>query len=325
MEGIVNFLKRHKNGITNVVTVIILFLMGYYLYRNREIFTSLRNLEIKYVVYILFLQIGVVSLTALVNKLVINILEVAITFKESLLLQYSNSFLNKLVSEGGAVFRGYFLKEVYKLPYTKYISTIAGFYVISFLSNSIIGLISLAYIYTVYNRINYLILAALVLLLLVMIFLLLINPHFNNKKENRILKLINSTLNGWGKIKKDKGRLVLFISIILLILFLTAMQSIFVYRGLGVDLGFFESLYMTSIGIITTFVNITPDSIGIKEGVYMFSSQIIGLDSDIILLGALIIRAIALINTFIIGGISYLKLSSRLKSNQIEISKNEHE
>jgi uncharacterized membrane protein YbhN (UPF0104 family) len=70
---------------------------------------------------------------------------------------------------------------------------------------------------------------------------------------------------------------------------------------------------MSSLGTITTFVNITPDSVGIREGVYMFSSDIIGLDSDIILLGSLIIRAIGLINTFVLGGISYLKLAPRLK------------
>jgi uncharacterized membrane protein YbhN (UPF0104 family) len=74
---------------------------------------------------------------------------------------------------------------------------------------------------------------------------------------------------------------------------------------------------MTSIGIITTFVNITPDSIGIKEGVYMFSSQIIGLDSDIILLGSLIVRAIGLINTFIFGGLSYLILSKYFKKGNL--------
>jgi uncharacterized membrane protein YbhN (UPF0104 family) len=70
---------------------------------------------------------------------------------------------------------------------------------------------------------------------------------------------------------------------------------------------------MSSISLVMTFVNITPDSVGIREGVYMFSSDIIDLNSDIILLGSLIIRAIGLINTFVIGGISYLKLASSLK------------
>jgi uncharacterized protein (TIRG00374 family) len=313
MSDILDFLKKHKKAITNILTVIVLILTGYYLYRNREIFSSLKNLEPKYLVYISILQIAVVAITALINKLAIKILEIEINFRESFQLQYANAFLNKLVSEGGAVFRGYFLKEIYNLPYTRYVSTIAGFYVVSFLGNSIIGLICLTYIYLVYNRINYLILILLSLLLISMIVLLFINPRIKNKKGNRVLKWVNNILKGWERIKEDRKMLTIFIFLTVLILFLSAFQTIFVYKGLGTNLGFFESLYMTSIGIISTFVNITPDSIGVKEGVYMFSSQIIGMDSDIILLGALIIRAVALINTFLIGGFSYLRLSSSLR------------
>lgn len=314
MDSILKFLKKHRKTLTNILTIIVLFLMGYYLYNNRDIFSSLRNLEIKYILYILLLQVLVIAVTALVNKLVIGILKISIPFKQSLQLQYSNAFLNKLVSEGGAVFRGYFLKEVYKLPYTKYISTIAGFYVVSFISNSIIGLISLFYIFFTYNRINYIILSLLVLLLIGMLILLVVDPKIKNRKDSRVLRWIESILEGWKRIKDERKKFPLFILLSIFILILSSLQFIFVYKGLGVNLGFFESLYMTSIGIITTFVNITPDSIGIKEGVYMFSSQIIGLDSDIILLGSLIVRAIALINTFIIGSISYLRLSANLKN-----------
>ena len=99
------------------------------------------------------------------------------------------------------------------------------------------------------------------------------------------------------------------------------LQSLFVYRGLGFNVGLVETFYMSSLGAILTFVNITPDNIGIKEAVYMFTADIVGLDSDIILLGSLIIRAVALINTFVIGGISYLLLTPRIKENGKEFRK----
>lgn len=311
-----DFIQKHKKKITNFFTVVILLLMSYYLYKNRGIFSSLKNLDLQYVIYIFLIQFLSVFLIALTNKKVIQILKQVIPLKEAFLLQYANSFLNKIVSEGGALFRGVFLKEVYKLPYTKYISTIAGLYVINFLTTAVIGLISLGYMYYTSSRISYLVLIFFVAIIVAMILLILVNPRFKNKKENRIFRWINSILDGWREIKRDKKNLFIFSFLAMAGLFLVSIQSIFVYRGLGYKLGLFESLYMSSLGMITTFVNITPDSIGIREGVYMFTSEIIGLDSDIILLGSLIIRAIGLINTFLIGGISYLKLAPRLKGNR---------
>jgi uncharacterized membrane protein YbhN (UPF0104 family) len=135
-----------------------------------------------------------------------------------------------------------------------------------------------------------------------MIILIFVNPRFKNSKKNRIINWFNSILEGWSMIKRDKKKLGIFVFLSIASLLLATLQSIFVYKGLGYTLGFFESMYMSSLGMITTFVNITPDSIGIREGVYMFTSETIGLDSDI--------------NTFLIGGISYLKLTPKLKGEK---------
>jgi uncharacterized protein (TIRG00374 family) len=321
MNNFLGFLKKHKKFITNLLTLTVILLMGLYLYRNREVFSNLKNLQIPYLIYIFIVQTIAISIIALTNKKVINILKINIPYKEAFLLQYSNSFLNKIVSEGGAFFRGYFLKEVYKLPYTKYVSTIGGLYIISFLSNSLIGLISLVFIYITRGSVNYWVVIFFIGVLLFTILLLVINPVLKNKKEYRVIKWITSILQGWSEIKRDKKKLLIFVFLSVLGLLMSSLQLILVYRGLGYNVGLFESLYMSSIAIITTFINITPDSIGITEGVYMFSSEIIGLNSDIILLGSLIIRAIGLINTFLIGGISYLRLAPRLKGgNPLEES-----
>lgn len=145
------------------------------------------------------------------------------------------------------------------------------------------------------------------------VLLILINPRFKNKKDYRILRWVNSVLDGWEEIKKSKKNLILFTFFTILLLLLHVPQIIFVYEGLGQDIGFMESLYMSCAGIITTFINITPDGIGIKEGVYIFSADIIGLDTELILLGSLITRAVALISSFLLGGISYLIISSKLR------------
>ncbi len=317
MKNIFDFIKKHKKVITNIFTFIVLLLMAFYLYKNREVFDALKMLDFRYLVFIVISQVATISLNALLNQKIIKTLNRDIAYKDSLLLQYANNFLNKIVSEGGAVFRGYFLKEVYNLPYTKYISTIAGSYILTFLSYSIIGIVSLGYIYFSRGIINYLVLAFFVLLLLGTVTFIIINPKFKNKKDLRVLRWVTSILEGWKEIKRNKKDLFTFTGLILLILLVNVPQSVLIYSALGHNLGIFESLYTSSLGIMTTFVNITPNGIGIREGIYMFSSEVIGLDPDIILLGSLITRAVTMITSFLLGGIAYLKLLPRLKGKKV--------
>ena len=319
MKAIFKFLKKNRKYISNLFTVLILLLMAVYLYKNLDVFNSLKNLQIQYVLYIILSQVGTVAINALLNQKIIKTLNKDVPFKDAFYLQYANNFLNKIMSEGGAVFRGYFLKEVYKLPYTKYISTIAGSYILSFLSYSILGLISLGYLFLTKGKYNIWVLIFFVALLLGTTILILINPRFKNKKNYRVVKWVNSILRGWEDIKENKQQLFVFTGLLLAMLVIHIPQAIFVYRGLGVNIGVFESLYMSSVSIVTTFINITPNGIGIKEGVYMFSSDVIGIESDIILLGSLISRAIALLSSFVLGGISYLKLVPTLKGRNIRV------
>ncbi len=312
MKKAIEILKKNRKLLTNLLTVLVLVLMGIYLYRNREVFSLLKNLRIDYLLYIVIARVIVVFINAFVNKEVIEILGKKIKFKESLLLQYSNNFLNKIMSQGGSVFRGVVLKKHYNLPYTKFVSTIAGLYIINFLSYSIIGLISLIYIFIVYQKSNYLISFFFLVLLIFTGILIIWNPRLRNKKKNRIIRLINSVLEGWNKIKREREKIIIFLIAAILSLGLSAFKTIVVFKTLGENLGIFQSLYMSCITIMTTFINITPDGIGMKEGIFMFSSEIIGLEPDVILLGSLMTRGIYLMQSLILGGISYFILMRNL-------------
>ncbi len=318
MKKIIEFLKKHRKLLSNIFTILVIVLMIIYLYKNRLVFDSLKNLKVEYIVYIILSQVTTVAVTALLNQKIIQTLDRDISYSDAFHLQYANNFLNKIISEGGALFRGYYLKKTHKLPYTKYISTIAGSYILSFFFYSMMGLVSMAYLFFVKGKSNYWILIFFIALFFGTIILIWVNPRFKNKKNNRILGLINSILEGWVKIKENKKNLLVFSSLTLLLLLLHVPLSVFVYRGLGHSIGVFESLYMSCMGIITTFINVTPNGIGIKEGIYMFSSDIIGLNSEVLLLGSLISRAITLASSFILGGISYFKISSKLKKENIE-------
>jgi uncharacterized protein (TIRG00374 family) len=321
MNKLFETLKKNRRVITNILTLAIFALIAVYLYRNRGVFENLKNIEISLILLIIFFQILTVFSDAFINQRIINILEKSLKFKESLLLQYSNNFINKIFSKGGAIFRGYYLKSVFKLPYSKYISTLAGLYIIAFLVYSFLGLISLAIIYSRIGVYNLVVTVFFIGLFCVTLFLILTKSKLKINRKTRLGNIVGNLIDGWEQIRKEPRELMIIFVVKLILLSLTVILNILIYKSLGVELGIVESVYMSTISIMTLFINLTPAGIGIKEGIYMFSSQLISLDPDIILLGSLVGRAIVLIPSVILGGLSYLILTKRLKERGLQIDK----
>lgn len=111
MNEIIEFFKKHRKLTSRLLTALVLVLMAIYLNKNRLVFNSLKNLNVRYLLPIVLSQILTVAVTALLNKKIIMTLHTDIPYKDAFHLQYANNFLNKLFSEGGALFRGYYLKK----------------------------------------------------------------------------------------------------------------------------------------------------------------------------------------------------------------------
>lgn len=270
---------------------------------------------------VILLNVLNVLCAAFINKTVINVLEKKLTYSDSVFLQYSNNLLNKVVTKGGAIFRGYYLKKIYKLPYSTYASTIAGVYIVTFLSHSVLGLITLLVIYRQSGIYNALILILFSGLLLATLFLIATKSKINFNRETRIGNIIGNLLDGWEKIRTNPKELMLVFLGTFFLLFITLFKNFLVYNALGADLGIVEAAYMSSVNVLVLFINITPAGIGIQEGVYMFSSQLIGLNPDIILLGSLVLRAIVLIPSLLFGGISYMILLKKMRDRNVDQNK----
>jgi uncharacterized protein (TIRG00374 family) len=318
MNKIIDFLKQHRKSITNIITFVVFLVIALYLYKNRSVFANLKNLKVSIVLLIILGQVLTVFCNALLNQRIVNILQKDVPYLDSVLLQYTNNFLNKVLTKGGAIFRGYYLKKMYGLAYSRFASTLAGLYIIILLSYSFLGMVSLLLIYRRMHLFNLPIMIFFLLIFVITLFLIWKKPDIKLNREKRVQKLLGNMVDGWDDIRKKPSEVYLLFFITWVLLLITIFQTILIYEGLGTHLGFAEALYMSTINIITIFINITPDGIGIKEGVYVFSSELIGVDSDIILLGSLIGRALSMIPSIIIGGISYVWLIKKLKRNEGE-------
>ncbi|MBP7092086.1 MAG: hypothetical protein KBA59_04235, partial [Anaerolineaceae bacterium] len=59
-----------------------------------------------------------------------------------------------------------------------------------------------------------------------------------------------------------------------------------------------------------------PDGIGIREGVYMFSSSLVNIPEAMMVLTSLLLRGLAIFSTVSIGVIAYLVYLKKLKDLQ---------
>jgi len=288
--------------------------MGLFLYKNKEIFSSLKNINLSDILMIALLQPITVGIVALTNKLVIDHIFKKISFSDSFLLQYANNFLNKIIAEGGSVYRGGYLKAQYSFPLSKYISSIGGVYIIGLMTNSIMGVLLLLTIYLTESIFNAYVLIVFLTIITGTLFLVIIEPRFNN--GNWFFRKINQVLVGWNNIKSNKKLLFNIFSLSALGAFISAVSTFIAYRGLNTDIKFVNSILYSSISTIANFVNLTPGGLGVNEAVLVYSSEVIGISSDIVLLGALLLRVVTLATSFIFGGVSYLILNYRLLNAQ---------
>jgi len=149
-------------------------------------------------------------------------------------------------------------------------------------------------------------------LLVPCLFIILFSPKVPSS-NNRFLKTLKSIVDGWNIIKQEPKFVFVYASFSIVLLLLSALQTVISYQALGVQTTFIPMLFLATLGIILAFLNFTPDGIGVKEAIYIFSSDLVQMPDDILVLGSLVLRGISFCTTLVIGGISYWILMRELK------------
>jgi len=307
-------IKSHHLKLVNIVSLLIVVLLIVYLYNNRDVFVSLKSINWKHITWIVILDtvsfiVGSVQYQSLVNRF-----NLKIGFLDCFLLQYGNNFLNKILPTvgGGAALRAVYLKKKYQFPYSQFVSTVAGLYVISFFSVALIGLVCLWIIYIEYGQFNFVILTAFVGILLPCLLIIIFSPQIP-QANNRFLKLLKNIVDGWIIIKQEPRNVLIYIIFSIVILFLSALQTMVSYQALEIETSIVSMVFLSTLSIIFVVLNFTPDGIGVKEGVYIFSASLVGIPGNILVLGSLVLRGVLFCSTLIVGGISYWVLMQRIK------------
>lgn len=304
--------KKKIIGIT-IATLFIMF-FSFYLYKNKDIFQNIKNIQLIYLGPIAALTI----LYLYINGLILKTLAIPfnIKLKEHFLLSISASFLNQVTPfRGGAGMRAIYMKKIYSLKYSHYISSLLGNYIIGLLVNSLLALIVLIILFNKTGLFNIYSFIIFFTLFIVTIIVTILDLKF--KKENFITEKINSILKGWTIIKNHKAIIPVLILLTLINLTVFAFINYFTFLGLGQDIGLTKSFFFSVIQILVLFINITPGSLGITEGLYLIFGHTIAVSSGISLLVALTIRAVNVIILVTLGPLANYILYKQFKYKPI--------
>lgn len=290
-----------KNSISIILTVIVLILFGVYLYRNPQILTAFQNINPVYVILIAILFLLVFFLEALFIKLTLKAFDKSIDTKESYYLSTISRIGNYLLPmRAGAVFRAMYLKKMYQFEYSKFLSTLYAYYILLFLMYAVLALISLGFKYintgTYFPIVTIFFIALFIGTLLVIIFRKInIEKISKNKYLQKILTVLNKFILSWDNIvKKEK----IFFYLILITagnILVNWTVNIVEFISLGLKTDLLDTLLYTCLSGVSLLISITPGSLGLREAVFLFTSESIGLTEQQIMQLAFLDRGIMFI------------------------------
>lgn len=300
-----------------VLLVLIIWLLKYFLDHINEF------KQITIVSYNLLFLLFVLAILFLVNnglilKYLLEPFKIFLSKKEWFGLSIITTMGNYLTPfRGGAIARAVYLKKKHIFQYSSFLSTLSAIYVIAFLVNSFVGIISVFLIYLLYNQFNIIIFLLFLFIFIFLLFITLFSPKFKETRYSIVNKFIN-VINGWHLIKSNKKIIkkitlinIINIAIITLMMFLE-------FKVFGFDISLTKALFIAVVSTLSLFISITPGALGIREAIIVFSAKVIGVTTTQALLVALLDRAIYLTIIFILGPIfSYILLKKSMsKENE---------
>lgn len=320
----INLLKKY---ISPILTTVVLILFGAYLYNNPQIISQLALVNWIYIVIIMFIYLFVFFLEGIFVLISLKIFNKEILIKESFFLSIVSRIGNYLLPmRAGAIFRATYLKKKYNFEYTKFLSTLYGYYIIFFLLNSFIGVSVLIIRYLDIKVLSISLLLFFSSIILAMLFLIFVRVSWSKYIKSdrglisKILSMIDKFVKGWTLIVRDKRHFLMLLLIALGNILLNILIVYIEFISVGKTIDFVGVVIYTCISGLSLLISITPGSLGIREAAFLITSQSIGITENEVMQLAFLDRGIMFVLLFMLL-ISILILNKKLNLKKIFFEK----
>jgi uncharacterized membrane protein YbhN (UPF0104 family) len=211
---------------------------------------------------------------------------------------------------GGASIRAVYLKKKHDFEYSKFISTLYGFYIVTFLTNALIGLLLVinygmkvggsTELWSVAAVFLFIFLANLALVAIPAKVLHKIVGLFKFLPK-RLIKITDLMIGGWETIRVNHKLLFKLFLLNIAITSVIMVESTVLYYQFVDNWQLTSVLLYTILGTLSTLVSVTPGAVGVKEAIFLFSASVTVLAPEQILQMATVDRSA----TFLLLIISY--------------------
>lgn len=289
-------IKSHKKSISLTITLISVVIIVIYIYINRQIFAEIGKVRLIFLLPMFFLYFFQLYLNGLMFKLLVR--PFGIDLKEHFDLSVIGSFINLLSPlSAGSGMRALYMKQHYTFAYKDFFSTLLGNYVILFFVNSFFALITFAFVYIDNGTFN--LPFSIFFLVMFLVSTLCVFSSSLEKIPTFSIPYLRLVIQGWEILRKNRFLVfqIMIIGIFNILVF--ALTVFFSHRALGVSISFSHAWYISIINTLLVFVNITPSGIGLQEGLFVLSGQLLYISPAFSLVVALLQRAV---NVLVITG-----------------------
>lgn len=303
--------------IKNIVTILIVFWLAYYLYTHWDSFSAIQSVSVWHVSLV---SVGIL-LTWVVNSVQVNLLLSAHRIKvgiiENLLVQTMAILCNYLPMRIGTVMRFGYFKKIHQIEFSSFGGIVAVRGVMLLVSSC---LVSMFFFALASNTLNSWCFFIIINCGFIIIAIIGYKTRFNYFKFGIKNKKITAVID-----KFLIARIVLFenpylsvqLFVLILIQFsLLAIRLFICFSAIGVEVDILTLMVVAPTAIVLSFVTITPGNLGLREWAMSLITASLGYDFELAMFAGLIDRAVLTGLTFFFGSFSYWYVWEAMKSKK---------
>lgn len=312
-------MKHPKTLVRIVLTVLVLGLLGWFIAKNWDDFSSLRIMH----PWILLLSVPITILSlysaGMVNEITMEPHGIKPSRKEVFALAAANRFLNQVATNyAGATMRAVYFKKKYGVSYTKFSSSFAVANVLQILISCLLAIGMFIVISGGVNKIGSIVtilVAGGVLVLALFLPTRTIErmiDYLRSKLNIKALGHLRNLVTEYGHVRSHPK---MFQRMAFWMVSLTIISGVIIYLlyfSLGTNITVLEAIFIAGMTNLAIILSVTPAGLGIREGMIVFSASIIGVSPIVSLAVSILLRVvIALVS----GAISLIFIRTLTRYN----------
>jgi uncharacterized protein (TIRG00374 family) len=309
-KEIVKFV-RSRSFLFSAINLTIIAALVYYLYINTDQYINLLHVSVPGIIILLVLASVFPFINGLINVYMFQGLGAVLVMRDAFFIAAASTLANELPVSGGIIAKGYYLKRLHNVSYTKFFSATLALFVCTVAVNGLIGLATLLY----WLFIKKIVVPASLLFGFAMMaacFLIFYIPLEHLRIPNRMQQLTSQALEGWMIMNKNPALLLKLLGLQSILMLLLATRYYVAFRMLSQNISLGQVILFSSATVLTQLVSIAPGGLGVREAIVGAVSSSLGFDLGVSVAAVSLDRLVSTFFNVLVGWYSAILLSKRI-------------